>query len=132
MTSSRPYLLRGLYDWICDNGRTAYIVVDANQPYVQVPGEYVDKEGRIVLNISPDAIFGLKILNSTLEFSASFSGVSRHICTPISAIQAIYAQENGLGMVFGDEPGGELPPDDSRFGKKEATEKKKSHLSVVK
>lgn len=130
MTSSRPYILRALYEWINDNRLTPYIIINVNKPDVFVPREYIN-DGRIVFNISPDAIFGLEITNSQLQFDATFSGMSRHISTPIEAIEAIYAQENGQGMFFGDEPGGDSPPDDSKFTKTPTTVKK-PHLKVVK
>lgn len=132
MTPSRPYLIRSLYKWIVENHCTPYIVVDTHSPDVQVPIEYINKDGSIILNIAPDAVYDLKIYNSRLEFNASFSGISRFITAPIESVQAIYAQENGKGMEFGYEPSGDLPPDDSRFGKKQTTEKKVSHLKVVK
>jgi stringent starvation protein B len=130
MTPSRPYLLRGLFEWIKDNAKTPYIVVDADMPDVHVPQEYVN-DGRIIFNISPDAVDDLMIDNIALKFYASFSGISRHVSVPIAAIQAVYAQENGAGMVFGEEPGGELPPDNSKFGVKTASAKK-PHLKIVK
>lgn len=129
-TPSRPYLIRALYEWINDNKLTPYIIVDAEQPDVFVPVEYVNK-GRIVLNIAPEAVHELFIDNKELQFHATFRQISRHICAPISAILAIYAQENGEGMFFGDEPGGETPPDNSKFEKNKATQKK-SHLKIVK
>ncbi len=130
MTSSRPYILRALYDWINDNRLTPYIMINVNHPDVFVPREFIS-DGRIVFNVSPDAIFGFEITNSQLEFHASFAGVSRHITAPIKAIESIYAQENGQGMFFGDEPGGDSPPDDSKFSKK-SPPAKKPFLKVVK
>lgn len=130
MTSSRPYILRALYEWINDNHLTPYIIINVNHEDVSVPREFIN-DGRIVFNISPDAIIALEMTNSEIHFDASFSGLSRHICAPIKAIEAIYAQENGQGMFFGDEPGGDLPPDDSKFNRK-STPAKKPHLKVVK
>jgi stringent starvation protein B len=130
MTSSRPYLLRALYEWICDNSKTPYIIVAANMPGVQVPEKLV-KNDRIVFDLSPNAIDDLLITNVAVTFQASFSGVSRSIFAPIESIQAIYAQENGKGMVFGEEPGGEIPPDNSKFTQKSSSSKK-SHLKIVK
>jgi stringent starvation protein B len=109
MTSSRPYLIRGLYDWINDNYKTPYIMVNADYLGVSVPKEFVDK-GKIILNISPDAVHKLLMSNEEIEFHARFSGISRHVYIPIPAVMAIYAQENvGAGMVFGEEPGGDTP-----------------------
>ena len=131
MTSSRPYLIRCLYEWINDNNLTPYIVVNTDMPDVFVPTEHINKD-QIVLNIDPDAVYDLHISNTELQFHASFSGVSRHISAPIESVVAIYAQENGAGMVFGDEPGGETPPDDSKYGRKKDKKAKKFHLKIVK
>ena len=101
MTSSRPYLIRALYEWITDNGQTPYVIIDATQD-VSVPQEHVH-EGRIVLNISIQAVHELNLGNDSLQFKARFSGVVKHIYAPITEIVAIYAKENGRGMVFTDE-----------------------------
>ncbi|WP_204355859.1 MULTISPECIES: ClpXP protease specificity-enhancing factor [Marinobacter] len=104
MTSSRPYLVRAFNEWILDNNCTPYILVDASIQGVQVPAEHV-ANGQIVLNISPTAVKGLMIGNSALEFSARFGGVPMQVSVPLVAVLAIYARENGEGMVFGSEPG---------------------------
>lgn len=112
MTSSRPYLLRAIYEWLVDNHLTPYVMVDALQPHVNVPEKFVE-DGKIVLNISPNAVARLSMTNESLEFDASFSGVPQHIYVPIPAVKAVYAFENGRGMVFSeeDEDGDDLPPD---------------------
>jgi len=102
MTSSRPYLLRALNEWIVDNGLTSHIVVDANQEHVVVPLDFVEA-GKIVLNVSPFAVQNLAIENDFVTFSARFSGQAMNISVPIAAIMAIYAKENGQGMVFAEE-----------------------------
>jgi len=102
MTSSRPYLLRALNEWIVDNSLTSHIVVDANQDNVVVPLDYVES-GKIVLNVSPFAVQNLAIDNEFVTFSARFSGKAMSISVPINAVMAIYAKENGQGMVFADE-----------------------------
>jgi stringent starvation protein B len=130
MTSSRPYLIRALYEWINDNQLTPYILINADLPDVNVPQEYVQK-GRIVLNISPQAVRDLFISNTELEFHAAFSGQSRHLSAPMHAILAIYAQETGAGWVFGDEPGGDTPPDNSKYTKKDKFPKK-PNLKIIK
>jgi len=109
MTSSRPYLLRAFYDWIVDNNATPYIVVDADLPGVDVPREYIEN-GRIVLNISPSAARDLVLENDRVVFNARFSGVPYDIYIPIRAITAVYAKENGRGMVFKEEEGEDFPP----------------------
>ncbi len=102
MTSSRPYLIRALNEWIVDNDLTSHIVVDANQEHVVVPLDFVEA-GKIVLNISPFAVQNLAIENDFVTFSARFSGQAMNIAVPIGAIMAIYAKENGQGMVFAEE-----------------------------
>lgn len=96
--STRPYLIRALYEWCTDNGYTPYIAayVDAT---VQVPMEYV-KNNEIVLNVSMDATSSLKLGNEFVEFKARFGGKAREIMVPIERVIAIYARENGQGMAF--------------------------------
>lgn len=97
-TSTRPYLVRALYEWCTDNGLTPYIAVLVDER-VQVPREYV-QNGEIVLNISFDATSGLKLGNDFVEFKARFGGVPREIIVPMDRVIAIYARENGQGMAF--------------------------------
>jgi stringent starvation protein B len=97
-TSTRPYLIRALYEWCTDNGLTPYIAVLADDT-VRVPREYVEN-GEIVFNISADATGGLKLGNEFVEFKARFAGVAREIMVPIDRIIAIYARESGQGMAF--------------------------------
>jgi stringent starvation protein B len=97
-TSTRPYLIRALYDWCTDNGLTPYVAVLVDDK-VQVPREYV-KNGEIVLNISFDATSSLKLGNEFIEFKARFAGTAREIMIPVDRVIAIYARENGQGMAF--------------------------------
>jgi stringent starvation protein B len=97
-TSTRPYLIRALYDWCTDNGLTPYVAVLVDDT-VQVPREYV-KNGEIVLNISFDATSSLKLGNEFIEFKARFAGTAREIMVPVNRVIAIYARENGQGMAF--------------------------------
>jgi stringent starvation protein B len=99
MTSNRPYLLRAVHEWICDNGLTPHIVVDAAQPGVQVPPQAIS-EGRVVLNLAPRAVAHLEIGNDAITFMARFGGVSQSVNVPVAAVQAIYARENGQGMLL--------------------------------
>ena len=96
--STRPYMIRALYEWCMDNGFTPYVAVHVDET-VQVPQEYV-KNGEIVLNISYDATSGLKLGNDFIEFKARFSGTARGIMVPVSRVLASYARENGQGMAF--------------------------------
>lgn len=102
MTSKRPYLIRALYEWILDNQMTPHLLVNAEGEDVVVPVEYV-QEGKIILNISPNAVNQMIIGNDVVRFSARFSGNSMSIFIPISNVMAIYAKENGVGMFFPDE-----------------------------
>ena len=97
-TSTKPYLLRALYEWCTDNGFTPYIVVVVDA-YTRVPMEFV-KNGEIVLNISFEATGNLKMDNDLIMFKARFGGVSREIEIPVENVSAIYARENGQGMAF--------------------------------
>ena len=97
-TSTRPYLIRALYEWCTDNGLTPYVAVSVDDS-VQVPREYV-KNNEIVLNISFDATSSLKLSNDFIEFKARFAGSSRDIMVPMERVIAIYARENGQGMAF--------------------------------
>lgn len=96
--STKPYLLRAIYEWCTDNGYTPYLAaaVDAR---TLVPREFV-KNGEIVLNISFTATSGLKMENDFISFNARFGGVSREISIPVDNVVAIYARENGQGMAF--------------------------------
>ncbi len=102
MTSSRPYLIRAIYDWVVDNALTPYILVDAMLPNVAVPERFVE-DGKIILNLAPQAIGGLALGNEAIEFDARFSGVAQHVYVPVRAVKAVYAFENGRGMVFGED-----------------------------
>ncbi|MFM1907670.1 MAG: putative Stringent starvation protein [Pseudomonadota bacterium] len=97
-TSTRPYLIRALYEWCTDNGYTPYVAVRVDGT-VRVPPEFV-KDGEIVLNISFDATSSLKLGNEFIEFKARFAGTPREILVPIQNVMAIYARENGQGMAF--------------------------------
>ena len=145
MTSTKPYLLRSFYEWILDNQKTPYIVVNANFPGVQVPREYVE-DGKIILNISDYAVQKLKLGNERVEFVAKFSGISVPIFLPPAAVVAIYAKENGRGMVFPDNEPEHKSTDSGDDGSGGNTDsehkpptppttpgaKKRGHLHVVK
>jgi stringent starvation protein B len=98
LPSTRPYLIRALYDWCSENGFTPYVAVKVDTS-VQVPREYV-QGGEIVLNVSMDATSSLKLGNEFIEFKARFGGKPRDIMVPIHRVMAIYARENGQGMAF--------------------------------
>ena len=102
MTSKRPYLLRAINEWIVDNGMTPHILVDALADGVQVPQQYIE-DGKIVLNISPTAVRELEIGNELLFFNARFGGQFFNLHIPINSVLAVYAKENGMGVIFPDE-----------------------------
>jgi stringent starvation protein B len=109
MTSSKPYLLRALYEWILDNGLTPHLIVDADAADVDVP-ESAIQDGRLVLNVSPAATRDLELENEAVTFQARFAGSPRHLYLPMASVLAIYARENGQGMMFAEETE-DSPPD---------------------
>lgn len=132
MISSRPYLLRAMYEWLVDNELTPYLKVDAEYPNVSVPPQYV-KDGQIILNVAPLAVHRFLMGNDDVTFHARFSGVSYHIVVPVKAIQAIYAFENGRGMVFEEDEDGGDDGDGAPVASDQAPPKKgKPSLKVVK
>ena len=141
MTSPRPYLLRAIYDWLVDNGLTPHLVVEVSGDDVRVPRQFVEN-GAIVLNVSPSAVRGLELGNDFVEFSARFAGTPPQISVPLAAVQAIYARENGQGLVL-SEFDGALGEDDSPEGSAESVAsdsdaqantdaRRAPHLKVVK
>ncbi|MEY4587984.1 MAG: stringent starvation protein hypothetical [Pseudomonadota bacterium] len=131
MTSSKPYLIRALYEWILDNNLTPYLAVDALSPSVHVPQQYVNKDGQIILNIAPRAVDSINLTNEAVAFSARFGGVSTDIYVPCFAVLGIYARENGKGMMFEREA--EPPPSDPVPSKPAGTTpEKRPSLRVVK
>jgi stringent starvation protein B len=103
MSSSKPYFVRAIYQWIVDNNKTPFIEVRATLPGVAVPARYV-KEGKIILNISREATNLLEMTNDAITFEARFDHKVYPINVPIYAIEAIFAAENGQGMSFPEEP----------------------------
>ena len=96
MTSRKPYLIRALYEWMVDNGCTPYLLVDCERDDVQVPASGV-KDGKIVLNIGPNAVRALILGNTDIRFEARFAGRSQAVDFPAAAVLAIYARETGAG-----------------------------------
>ncbi|MDQ6646753.1 MAG: ClpXP protease specificity-enhancing factor [Pseudomonadota bacterium] len=110
MSSNRPYLLRAIYDWVTDNDLTPYVLVDAGFAGVRVPAQVI-KDGQVVLNLAMRAVANLDLGNDWISFQARFSGVSQTIQIPVQAVLALYAQENGQGMMFpAEDEGGKTPP----------------------
>ena len=126
MTSTRPYLIRAMVEWILDNGMTPHLLVDTSDDTVAVPRQY-EQEGKIVLNISPTATQDLDINDESVSFNARFDGEPTSVYIPIHFVLAIYTRENGQGMMFGDDNEVTPPPDPN-----DPSPKKRSHLKVVK
>ena len=108
MTSNKPYLIRAYYDWIVDNGFTPYLAVKADYPGIDIPQEYA-VDGKIVLNISPQACRGLHMENDKIIFTTKFSGRAVQVCVTPASVLAVYAKENGEGIQF-PETSIEPPP----------------------
>jgi len=135
MSSSKPYFIRALYEWIVDNNCTPHILVDAHAPATQVPLQHVNKDGQIILNISPTAVKDFFMDNTAISFNARFSGVANNLYIPTEAILGIYARENGQGMMFEPEsnptpPAAPTPP--SSPAPSTGTVTKRPGLRVVK
>lgn len=132
MSSTRPYLLRAVYQWILDNHMTPYLLVDAAAEGVMVPPQAI-KDGRVVLNLAPRAVSGLVLGNDDIRLSARFSGVSQQVHVPIAAALAVYASENGQGMMFSaDDGAGSKPPPSDDPPAPERPSRAAPHLRVIK
>ena len=99
--STKPYLIRAIYEWCSDSDHTPYISVKVDAQ-TRVPEEYV-RDGEIILNISQDAAYHLTLGNDLIQFSARFNGVTREISIPVSAVQGIFAKESSQGILFPPE-----------------------------
>jgi len=108
-TSTKPYLIRAIYEWCTDNGYRPHVAVAVDERTV-VPREFV-RNGEIVLNVSADATSGLRIGNELIEFQARFNRVARDVSIPIENVTAIYAAESGHGMAFDVPKAVALPPE---------------------
>jgi len=130
MTSSRPYLVRAMYQWIADNGMTPHLLVDVSVDDVQVPTEHV-QNGKIILNVAPMAVTALLLGDSEITFSARFSGKPMDLYIPIDAVLAVYAKENGQGMMFSEDDGA-VTSDDDNDSSPDPDKPKRPSLKVVK
>jgi stringent starvation protein B len=125
MTSTRPYLIRAMIEWILDNGMTPHLLVDTQDDNVKVPRQY-EQEGKIVLNVSPTATQNLETGDDAVTFNARFDGEPMSVYIPVGFVLAIYTRENGQGMMFGEDNEVTPPPDPDNPSTKRA------HLKVVK
>lgn len=136
LTPTRPYLARAIYEWICDNNLTPYLLVDATKPYTDVPTQFI-QDGQIVLNIVPHAVHKLNMSNDAVSFSARFGGVSRDIYVPLNAVLGLYAKENGQGLFFDPEEYSNAQSDENPVEsnhtetKQTETPKKKPSLRIL-
>lgn len=138
LTPTRPYLARAIYEWICDNNLTPYLLVDATQPYTDVPQQFV-QDGQIVLNLAPHSVHMLNMSNDAITFSARFSGASKDLYIPMNAVLGLYTRENGQGLFFDpDEYANVQTEEDAlKSNKSDETEittdapKKKSSLRIL-
>lgn len=132
MLSRRPYLIRALHDWVLDNNLTPHMLVAADAPGVHVPRQFVTEDGKITINVSPSAVRNLVLDNDLIRFSARFSGQPFEVEIPPGAVLAIYARENGQGMLFGEVESPDPPPGGTEETGGEPDAKKPSHLKIVK
>ncbi len=134
LSPTRPYLARAIYEWICDNQLTPYLLVDATQPNTMVPEQFV-KDGQIVLNIAPHAVHQFHISNNAISFSARFGGVARDLYIPIQAVLGIYARENSQGLFFDPEEYAHIQSEENPLQSESAEEadtaKKKPNLRIL-
>ena len=121
-----------MYQWIVDNGMTPHLLVNADHTNCMVPAGHIN-DGKIVLNIAPMAVQGLTLGDEEVSFSARFSGQAESIMVPVPAILAVYARENGQGMMFSDD---DHPDQSSGNGSDDGPEtdpdKPRPNLRVVK
>ncbi len=128
MTELKPYLIRAIYQWILDNDFTPHLLVNAENKRAVLPQQFA-QDGRIILNIRPQAVEALSLGNDAIEFNTRFNGKSTYVNAPISAVMAIYAKENGKGMVFDID---ESQDDEPTPPPSEPSKKEKPKLRVLK
>lgn len=134
MSSLKPYLIRAVHEWCVDQDLTPYLLVNAQSQDVLVPRQFVQEDGRIVLNLKPQAVHNLVLGDRKIEFNARFGGSPMQVKIPLPAVLAIYARENGQGMVFdGGEEGEPSPPPSTPVDSGESKpQKPRPVLKVVK
>jgi len=125
-TSKKPYFIRAMFEWICDNGYTPHLLIDASLENMSIPRKFVENE-RITLNISSSATRNLTINSDMISFDARFEGKTMNVQLPYEAVINIFARETGEGMAFSSES------DSANSGlvKKNVKRDKASHLKLV-
>lgn len=139
MKPLRPYVYYAYYNWITDNDNTPYLLVNCDYPNVDVPMEYV-REGKIILNIAQRSIGNYVVNDESISFSARFQGMLRDIYIPFGAVEALYAQETGDGIMFQEEAyyseqsylERTSMAESNEVKAKKVVKKKTSHLKLVK
>lgn len=121
--STRPYLIRAIYEWCVDNNYTPYLAVRVNAS-TEVPRAYV-KDGEIILNLNPNAVRNLEMGNDMISCSSRFNGVAHQLFVPVETVIGIFAKETGQGLVFQAED--TPPPTDT-----ETPPPKRAKLTIVK
>lgn len=128
MNSSKPYIIRALHEWISENNCTPLVLVSSEHEEVQIPSG-IAKDGKVVLNVSYGATKHLEMIDEGILFDARFSGISENIYVPMDSILAIYARENGQGMMFGDNNELPDPPEPNKKDEPKITSKEKKDNS---
>lgn len=128
--STRPYLIRAIYDWCVDSGLTPYLAVRVDEQ-TEVPPAFV-KDGEIVLNLSASAVRNLEMGNEWITCCGRFSGKSFDLIVPVGAVIGIFARENGQGLVFQGADAQQPPPAADGDENKIRKAPHKPHLQVVK
>jgi len=134
MSPNRPYIIRALYEWITDNQLTPHVLINASVEGVEVPERSI-QQGKVVLNIDPGAVDSLELGNDWLHFNTRFAGVREAIRIPVDAVIAVYARENGQGMMFAQDE--ELESDsktsiESGMDDNGSSPPRKPHLTLIK
>lgn len=128
--STRPYLIRAIYEWCVDSGLTPYLAVRIDE-HTEVPRSFV-KDGEIVLNISEGAVRGLEMGNEMITCNGRFGGVPFDLMVPVVAVIGIFAKETGQGLVFQGSDPQQTPPGASGGDGELKLPSRKPHLKIVK
>jgi stringent starvation protein B len=131
MNSSKPYIIRALHEWISDNNCTPLVLVSSEYDGVEIPAG-ISKDGKVVLNISYGATKNLQLIEEGVMFDARFSGVSENIFVPLGSILAIYARENGQGMMFSEKDDLPEPPKNNNKDQPKTDKKSKKTTNIKK
>lgn len=137
MISTKPYLIRAIFEWCIDQGFVPYLTVSVDAQ-TRVPREHV-KDGQITLNVGPEASHQLMLGNEEITFQARFNGAAFPVVVPVDAVAAIFARENGMGMSFEVTPkaAGAAPAADAAAQREAPApemppDKPRSHLTRIK